>query len=241
MKIRFALAVVLSLVLLSCDRCEGDKNPDSETVNELPDVVHMVRRISYDTEASGVCEFEYDSHGRLVRVWFESSLQERTPTMAYQYGGDYIKVMLHDEKPVDLKFESGYLCEDWMDGHKYYEFRYNDSGVLSGISDCEDGHGKSFVWNDGNLISMIDHKGDAEHLEYTEYPNDYSIDFGLGLGLYSCGIPAHEFMYLRFPGITSRNLVSRSYNWFVCTSHEMSYEFDEKGRVSAITVRCSER
>lgn len=232
---RYLLMSILSIIAIT--GCGPDKLSDTDN----QEVVWKVSRLVFeDYDYYG---FKYDLQGRMNQITWGMATGGDEETMAWvYYEGKQVTKLLEDGVNVsyDLDAEGRVVSASPTfrgDGGKddYEVFEYDVNGYISKVTsplmpDFE------FEVVNGNYTRMsVGSEGLS--IEYTDYPNNYSIDMNFYMLASSTWTPFYCLWFSKFPGTACQNLIKRiSGSDNVVTYY---YSFDAAGRVSSITMNKS--
>ena len=226
---------ILSIIAIT--GCESDKL--SNTDNQ--EVVWKVSRLVFDDFYYG---FKYDSQDRMSQIIFGEVAGDEEIMARVFYEGNEVTKLLEDvnvtyeldAKGRVVKASPTFLRSyDDEEDDDYEVFEYGTNGYISRVTgplmpDCE------FEVTNGNYTRMSVN-GSGLSIEYTEYPNNYSIDMNYYLLNSATLTPFYCLWFSKFPGTVCQNLIKRiSGSDNVVTYY---YTFDAAGRVSSITMNKS--
>ena len=244
-KLFYVLMAIVPFLLCGCkdDRNPQQKEESDPEVNDVP----MVSRLVFENVWGSYYGFEYDSKGRMERITSGEEEGESTEiTCAQVYyedrqvtkimeGGAIVTYELDEDGKV-VKASPSFIGDG--DERDYVLFEYDGNGYMKSatVPYYEDGALFTLKVKDGNYTSIA--SGDnAMFIEYTDYPNNYSIDLNFYLIASATWTPFYCLWFSKFPGANSANLIKRiSDNGVEVTYY---YSFDSYGRVSSITINKS--
>ncbi len=192
-------------------------------------------------ERSMSFSFQYDDYGRCQKV-------TRTDdgifyyTINYVYKGETIEATWSDGGFEEITVDSkGRLIScvgtDNFDAYRNRQVSYNGNNVIISIqTDTYEGK-RSLFYNNGDLVKQVINEGESYSYSYTDYPNNYSIDFTHYL-LDDMGGSLTLPPFLAFPGISNSHLLKSPLpSWIYAYSDApgISYDFDEYGRMTRLS------
>ena len=207
---------------------------DNDDVTDGPNenkVSRVVKKLTLENGES--YSFDYDAAGRLSGYYVLYDEGSYHYTISYEDAGiRFTNKYEGDTNGCLFKLgEGGYASkimffhgEDYGEADNLY---YND-GYLCRMDDG-DRVIDDITYSDGNCRYYA-----GDYMEYTSFPNDYSIDFNNFWVL----MPVEVYTFVRLAGITSRNLIGLSQHDGFRRSFD--YAFDDFGRVKTITCTNSE-
>lgn len=237
----YALALV-PFLFCSCkdDITPQHKEEPDQEVNGVP----MVSRLVFENDWETYYGFEYDSQGRMERITCgEGAGSENTFAQVYYEGRQVTKIMeggtiltyeLDDEGRV-VKASPSFMSFGDGEGD-YVAFEYDADGYIkSAAVPCYNDGSFSIKVKDGNYTSISDGVDNSVFIEYTDYPNNYSIDLNYYLIASSTWTPFYGFWFSKFPGANSANLIKR-----ISLGDDgditFYYSVDASGKVSSIAM-----
>ena len=242
-KLIYVLAL-LPFMFCSCEDKVSDQQGESGENGPIVERLPVVKCLEF--ENGGYYGFEYDSYGRMNRISYYDNSMESESTFAQVYYEDQ-QVTKILEGGVDICYkldEAGKVVKASPtflgngDEEDYEVFEYDNDNYISSVSVAyDDGLAIwEFKVTDGNY-TCITTDYESLFVEYTDYPNSYSIDLNYYLLTSAVWTPFYCFWFSKFPGATCPNLIkSIDGGGFKSVYH---YSFDDFGRVSSITMNKS--
>lgn len=214
-----------------------------------PIVGPLISKLNMDMpqfEHSMSFSFQYDDYGRCQKV-------TRTDdgifyyTINYVYKGETIEAIWSDGGFEEITVDSkGRLIScvgtDNFDAYRNRQVSYNGNNVIISIqTDTYEGK-RSLFYSNGDLKEQVYNYNQQESqystsYSYTDYPNNYSIDFTHYL-LDDMGGSLTLPPFLAFPGISNSHLLKSPLPFWIDAYSDapgISYDFDEYGRMTRLS------
>lgn len=229
-KLIYVLAV-LPFVFCACSDLDADQLPDDN--NDKSEQVPVVKKLYASENGRQVAriDYDYDSQGRVNHIY----LMEGEYMMAsrIKYDGNNVELESEEETVSYQCDDQGRLLEvRWSpdNGIPGLTFGYDENGYICSVASIdEDPESESdIIIASGNNYTYMT----GYYIEYTDYPNNYSIDMNW-MSSYWMGAESFDETYgMKFKNSYSQNLFKSMRDDEI--EAVFTYAFDELSNVTDI-------
>lgn len=160
-KIGMALfAVLVSVNFASCSPDNGGESQDDSPSNQPSNEKKLVKMMQYvDGRLDGVCEFKYDSNGRIAeyksKFWYGGDNPDETKLEYNWYSNDSITVIKNGKLRRGFKLSSGKVIRETdYSREEFYCYAYNEDGNVIEYKELEQDASYNYTWNNGKLRTL---------------------------------------------------------------------------------------
>lgn len=233
-------ALIPFFLILSCDKKDKDNNDEKEDVGGSVGLkenkyISSLKMTTYNGVST--FSFQYDENGRCKEVIRKDGGEEYY-RIVYSYDGNKIVASWNGGSEEMTTDSQGRLISySGTDNFGVWRSRTisypNNNTVVIDISTDTYTAKRTLSYTDGDLKRQNVNSSEEITYSYTDYPDDYSIDFTHYL-LDDMGSSLVLPPFLAFPGLRNKHLLKTPVPFWIDSDNEtpISYSFDDKGRVT---------
>ena len=248
---RVILFPVLVLICVFIFSCEGENNLSPEKI-DTSNFIQIVN-LSSNWDSDRTIYYNYDEVGRLTYCWGRqisyTTIDKTLCKMVLVEGNNKIELTINNNLCTSASFY--WETEDISEKHDainhYSNGRISSRQEKIQRKDFDGSYAEecvsSFTWKNDNLISWTRNRNTGFSwtlsYDYYDYLNPWANSLYDITTAYFLELDRDDLLYemeLGLIGKHSKNLIKASYHNGVLYQ-TFQYEFDEKGRVSKITVK----